>query len=236
MSAVVAFFRRIAQGLGRRCPVCGRVVPEKGLCQGCARELAPRLSGFCPGCGTLYENEPPTVCFACRDDPRPWSRLSFHGRYDGALRDLILHYKFSGALGQGRVLQGLLREAYLREGAASGEEKLVVPVPLHPRRLRFRGYNQSLELSRALAGLPGLIPCPAGLRRTRHTTPQANLGQKERLTNLKDAFAADPGRVAGKPVVLVDDVMTTGSTLEWAAKALKRGGATRVECLVLARS
>jgi len=237
-SGLVSLFRRIADGLGRRCPVCGRVARGDGPCPDCARELAPRRGGFCPGCGELYENEsePPTTCFACRDDPRPWSGLFFHGRYEGALRALILSYKFSGALGQGRMLRRLLREAYLRGDLGNGEEKLVVPVPLHPKRLRFRGYNQSLELGRALAGLPGLALCPTGLRRTRNTTPQAGLKQKERLTNLKDAFEADPQLVAGKKIVLVDDVMTTGSTLEWAAKALKRAGASQVECLVLARS
>jgi ComF family protein len=234
---VVTLFRRIADALGRRCPACGRAVAGDEPCPDCARELAPRLRGFCPGCGTLYENEaePPTVCFACRDDPRPWTRLVFHGRYEGALRTLILGYKFSGALGRGRLLRRLLREAYLR-GETGGEEKLVVPVPLHPKRLIFRGFNQSLELGRALTGIPGLALCPTGLRRTRNTTPQAGLKQKERLTNLKGAFEADPKLVAGKKIILVDDVMTTGSTLEWAAKALKRAGAVQVECLVLARS
>jgi ComF family protein len=235
---LVAFFRRIADGLGRRCPACGRVAREDGPCPDCARELAPRLGGFCPDCGELYENktEPPTTCFNCRADPRPWCRLAFHGPYEGLLRQLILGYKFSGALGQGRLLRRLLREAYLRGETGHGEEKLVVPVPLHPKRLRFRGYNQSLELGRALAGLPGLRLCLAGLRRTRHTTPQARLKQKERLANLKGAFEADAALVAGKKIVLVDDVMTTGSTLEWAAKALYRAGAVQVECLVLARS
>jgi len=237
-TGLAALFRGIAGALGRRCPVCGRVARDDGPCLDCARELAPRLRGFCPGCGALYENEsePPTTCFACRDDPRPWSRLAFHGRYEGALRTLILHYKFSEALGQGRLLRRLLREAYQRGETGPGELKLVVPVPLHPKRLRFRGYNQSLELCRALGGIPGLTLCPTGLRRIRDTTPQAGLRQKERLTNLKGAFEADAQLVAGKKIILVDDVMTTGSTLEWAAKALRRAGASQVECLVLARS
>jgi ComF family protein len=237
-SGLLALMRRLADKMGRRCPVCGRAVDGDGPCPDCARDLAPRLGGFCPGCGTLFENEnePPATCFDCRDDPRPWDRMYFHGKYEGTLRYLILTYKFSGQLGQGRALHRLLREVYLRGREDAGEEKLVVPVPLHPKRLMFRGFNQSLEFARALSGLPGLTLCPGGLRRIRNTTPQAGLSQKERLTNLKNAFEAAPGLVAGKKIILVDDVATTGSTLEHTARALKRAGAIKVECLVLAKS
>ncbi len=222
----------------RRCPACSRPVtaPDHpaGLCPDCARELAPRTGGFCPRCGkpfglATYE---PENCGDCLADPPPWERLAFHGPYDGRLRELILAFKFSQGLGRTRLLQDLVKAASLRAGL--DQIDVVIPVPLHPRRLRWRGYNQSLELAVPVARALNAPALPKALERVRDTVPQSRLSGTERLSNLAGAFKADPEAVAEKRVLLVDDVSTTGSTLRECSKALNAAGAKAVDVLVLA--
>ncbi|WP_449243311.1 phosphoribosyltransferase family protein [Desulfovibrio sp.] len=223
--------------LESRCPACGSLQEGPArLCPACAARLAPRLGGYCPGCGALAQDPglPPLLCLQCSAEPRPWDRLYFHGPYEGLLRDLILRYKFARSLGLGRLLQGLALDAFRPGGGPLPE--LLVPVPLHPWRLLWRGYNQSLELARLLARRSGLPLAARALRRVRRTTPQTRVPGHRRRENIRDAFAADPALVGGRRVLLVDDVLTTGATLEEGARTLRRAGAARVEVLVLAKT
>lgn len=248
------FFPRLAGRLGRlllalcdRCQACGGLLPAMGgprpLCPECARALSPRRGGYCPKCGGLSADPgaPPLVCAVCRVRGRPWDGFAFHGRYEGLLRDMILGFKFHGRLGQGRLLAGFLADAYLRaagEGAGAMPPRGpdgIVPVPLHPRRLAWRGFNQSLELARLLARTLDLPVLPHALARIRDTTPQSQLPGPKRLENIQGAFAGDPEAVAGRRLLLVDDVMTTGATVETAVTALRRAGAVRVDVAVVAR-
>ena len=251
---MVGFFRHLAgardsrvvgllRGLtGARCLVCAAATQRPGLCPECAKALKPRLAGFCPGCGALTEvaEQPVTLCAACRIDPKPWAAYGFFAEYGGALREAVLLLKFGGRLGRLGLLRGLAWEAYRlhreRPGGFLPEgPDLVTAVPMHWRRLLARGYNQSVELARAVAGRLGVPLREQALRKERHTVPQSSLGARERKANLAGAFLADASPVAGKNVLLVDDVMTTGSTLEAASLALRAAGASRVEVLVLAR-
>lgn len=178
--------------------------------------------------------EPDTICGECRLDPPPWDRLHFHGAYSGPLRDLIIDYKFHGGLHRTRLLT-TLAVAALGRGAA-GSPDLILPVPLHPRRLLWRGYNQSTELARGLGrALHRPVP-PDALVRTRNTVPQLSLDMHQRRENIRDAFAADPAQVAGRSILLVDDVYTTGATLTECARTLRRAGAAGLSVLVLARA
>ncbi|MFZ5425563.1 MAG: ComF family protein [Thermodesulfobacteriota bacterium] len=227
---------------GARCLTCGTVTDGPGLCPDCAGEIAPRLSGFCPGCGELAEmpEQPVTRCSRCRVTPRPWAAMGFFGEYEGRLRDAVLSLKFGGRLAGLGLLSDLMRHAYRlhreRPGGFCHEgPELVAAVPMHWRRLLSRGYNQSAELARAVADAIGVPMVPGALRKTRHTTPQSRLGARERKANLAGAFVADTALAGGRRILLVDDVMTTGSTLEAAAKALLTAGAARVEVLVAAR-
>jgi len=176
----------------------------------------------------------PTVCPACLHEPPPWDRLAFHAAYAGGLRDLILHFKFHGGYGDSRLLSDLAREAAARHLTEPVDG--VVPVPLHRRRLAWRGFNQSSELGRAVARTLGVPLWNHALTRTRYTQPQTRLDHKERQANIKNAFAADRDTVRGKRVLLVDDVYTTGATLRECARTLKRAGAAGVDVLVLART
>lgn len=231
-----------------RCQACSGLLPDtRGshpVCPACAARLAPRLGGYCPRCGLLGPDPQaaPTLCLDCRRQDRSWDGLAFHGPYEDLLRELVLGFKFHGRLGQGRLLAGLVAEAYGRAAVRPGEggldpagPDLLVPVPLHPRRLAWRGFNQSLELSRILAARLSRPVLPAALARIRNTTPQSRLPGAERRANIAGAFAADPARVAGRSVLLVDDVMTTGATVDAAARALRLAGAVRVDVVVVAR-
>ena len=179
-------------------------------------------------------NTPPHLCGECLSSPPPWDGFAFHGAYSGRLKELILGWKFGRALHGDALLGRLGAEALdLRGLERSG---VVAPVPLHPRRLAWRGYNHSLELARRVARHSGSEVTPQALTRLRDTVPQARLDAKKRKSNLKGAFSADAGQVAGHRVLLVDDVMTTGATLVECTHALHQAGATGVDVLVLARA
>lgn len=235
--------------LAGRCACCGQAAPDRqgdsALCLGCRLELASPEGAPCPGCGAWPESartlpDPlPTLCGECRRQPRPWTQALDHAPYDGQLRDLILAYKFEGRMQAGRALQECLLSAYER-GARTlpgfQAPDMLVPVPLHPRRLMRRGFNQSREIARLLSSRHGLPIDQKCLLRVRRTTPQMELRREERVENIRGAFEADGARVAAKCVLLVDDIMTTGSTLEECARILRSAGAIRVDVLVLARA
>jgi len=243
---VLAWLGRIgrqgALGLCDRCPACGGLLLPGGargaVCPACALALAPRRGGYCPRCGEMTDDPdgPVLLCPTCRHAGRPWDGLAFHARYDGLLRDMILDFKFRGRLGRGRLLGNMLVEACRRlDFPAAGRPDMLLPVPLHPRRLAWRGFNQSLELARVVGRAMDVAVRADGLARIRYTTPQSQLPGPRRLENIQGAFRADPAVVGGRAVVLVDDVMTTGATVETAAKALRQAGAVRVDVLVVAR-
>jgi ComF family protein len=227
-----------------RCPGCGRVAQnasslESTLCADCLWALAPQEMPACPGCGQQSEvlQTPPALCLACQESPRPWGRLVSFGPYEGRLRELLLKYKFEGQLGLGRQLQECVLAAFERSAAAFPELlacELLVPVPLHPRRLSWRGFNQSRELARLLARRRGLPIRQEALLRVRRTVPQMELDRSQRAENIKGAFAASPELLAGRTVLLVDDIMTTGSTLEECSRMMLAAGAAQVHVLVLA--
>lgn len=244
-----------------RCPGCGCVaqaVPglASGLCPDCRLALAPQGGAAClscPGCGQLsdlssglspglspeFPQELPALCRACQASPRPWGRLVSFGPYDGRLRDLILAYKFEARLDLGRQLQECLLAAFERSAAAFPELcacEFLVPVPLHPRRLSWRGFNQSRELARLVARRFGLPIRQEALLRVRRTVPQMELDRAARAENIRGAFAADPEILAGRTALLVDDIMTTGSTLEECSRMMLAAGAAQVHVLVLARA
>lgn len=184
---------------------------------------------FCAACeATLAPAEPPAI----HDGPAFDEVAS--GAYRGALAAAVRRFKYGGrpdlAGPLGARLAAAIHDAGLRAD-------LVVPVPLHPRKLRERGYNQAALLAGAVARAAGARVAARGLRRTRDTTAQASLSRRGRLDNLADAFRVRaPGAIRGKRVLLVDDVATTGATLRACAAALLGAGAASVTAVVLARA
>ena len=187
-------------------------------------------------CARIYalEDESTHLCFDCRTSPFAWHGISFFSVYQGLLKEMILRYKFSSDLGLGSVLGRLLLEA----AWLHPYEQLdcIVPVPLHPKRLRSRGFNQSLELSRILGRAITLPVEHQALIKTRHTPPQSMMGRKQRLKSLKKTFEARKSLVKGQRILLVDDIMTTGTTLEECTRTLLRAGASQVRVVFLARA
>jgi ComF family protein len=234
---VLNLARRLGLRAGR-CAVCGAVMRDGGrpLCAACAGDLPLRTGGLCPACGEMSgrEEDPPGLCPECRSDPPPWNELYFHGPYAGTLRLLILGYKFHNRFERNRLLGTLAVDAFAARPGRVPDA--VVPVPLHDRRLAWRGFNQSLEIARGLARHVDRPLLAHGLTRTRNTPPQTRFGLKERQANIKGAFAADPALVKDRRLLLVDDVYTTGSTLRECARTLRRAGCKGVDVLVLART
>ncbi len=231
----------IAQRLGlitTRCPICSTLTENDGnaLCPTCAENIAPRTGGYCPQCGDIFgdHDTPVTICGSCRTSPPSWDHLYFHNIHADTLRDLILSYKFNNGIGRTNLLSQLALEAFYKDDTRIPDA--IIPVPLHTKRLLWRGYNQSTEIALALGKALDRPVLKKGLIRTRHTIPQTKLDKVERQENMRNAFMADIEAVEGKTILIVDDVYTTGATLRECTKTLRRAGVTGVDVLVLARA
>ncbi|MEZ5465988.1 MAG: ComF family protein [Lysobacteraceae bacterium] len=217
-----------------RCLLCGQPGhDQRDLCAACAGEL-PMNRSACGRCGIPLPT-PAEACGDCLEKPPIFDATHALFRYAAPVDVLLMRLKFNGDLAAGRVLGELFADALLAERVKRGGIDALLPVPLHPRRLGERGYNQSLELARPLAKRSGLPILGDALRRRNHTAAQTGLDRKARQNNLRGAFewtgnAAPPSRIA-----LIDDTMTTGSTVAECARVLKRAGAEHVEVWVLAR-
>ncbi|MFN7919022.1 MAG: ComF family protein [Bryobacteraceae bacterium] len=175
---------------------------------------------------------PDGLCPLCRDGLTGFDAAYTYGGYEGALRRLIHVFKYDGVTTLAEPLGRLLARALPRDI----EFDLVVPAPMHWRRRWSRGFNQAELLAREI-GRRISVPVKPALRRGRNTPSQAGLTSAARRRNLAGAFrVSDPKKVAGKHVLLVDDVLTTGTTAAVCARALKRAGAARVTVLTLARA
>jgi ComF family protein len=171
-------------------------------------------------------------CALCRHGLRGFDAAYSFGSYEGALRQWIHLYKYGRVKTMRRPLEELLAAALPREEHFDG----VVPVPLHWRRRWQRGFNQSELLARGIGKRCG-IPVLTALRRTRYTAAQAGLSNTGRRMNVAAAFAVRRGKIlAGKRLLLIDDVLTTGSTAAACARVLRRAGAARVVLLTVARA
>ena len=218
------------------CLLCdGRSDQGQLLCSGCLGDL-PRILNACLQCGieqVASEALTQTVCGQCRREPPPVTRTFCFGLYEPPLDYLILQLKFHAQLAVAPLLAGLLAQKI--RGAEPQLPLALIPVPLHPTRLAERGYNQAGELARALGHELGLPTLPNLVRRTRHTDAQSALPAKERRKNVHDAFEVVGGDVPAH-VAIVDDVMTTGTTVWEMAKTLKQAGAQRVDAWIIART
>ncbi len=191
----------------------------------------------CPVCGApfLSETVPAHLCGRCIKRRPPFKRARSWGIYDKALRDAVREFKFHARHGLCRPLADLLGEVYDRDMADRGFN-LVIPVPLHKRRLRERGFDQATLLARSLSKRNGLELSLYNLRRRRFTMPQYGLTLRAREANVRGAFdLKKPEQIKGRDVLLVDDVYTTGATVKECARVLRRAGAKEVGVITLAR-
>ena len=191
------------------------------------------MAGYCPLCGepaalSFSESVP---CAACLRDAPPWEAFRFYGIYEGLLRRLILRTKFLPDILVARAL-GELALPLCRELPVCDA---LVPMPQHPAKLHRRGCNHCQEMARPLARGLELPLMPQYLRRTVLTRPQTQMRRRERRADLSASFAADPA-VSGKRILLLDDTMTTGTSLRYGVHCLLRAGAAAVCVAVVART
>jgi ComF family protein len=228
----------------RPCPLCRTVVPDKReafcaaclegfqviqepVCSGCGYPLAGKMEGegsLCPGCLSRKAPLPPSYT------------VRSIALYAGNVRKAILRVKYGGQTPVARPLSVFIRDHFCRLFPLSGFDR-VVPVPLHPKRLRARGFNQCVLLARPLAARLGIPLDLDGIERVRHTLPQSASTEKARRKNLRGAFQVrNVSRIEGQSILVFDDIITTGATLEALADCLLSAGARRVAALTLARS
>jgi ComF family protein len=218
------------------------------VCQDCLDRIHPFDGPRCAACGErlvsaqlLSERDGALLCGACRLNEPVFDRASAYGSYQDGLRDLIQLLKYEGVRPAASVLGRMLAEvvANLADAFAS-EPPVVLPVPLHSAKLRQRGFNQSELVARAALKLkPAALDVRVNtsvLARHRATASQTELTPPQRRENVRGAFrVARPADIAGRDVLLVDDVFTTGTTVSECARALRRAGAQRVFVATVAR-
>ncbi len=234
------FFLALLNGiLPRRCRKCGQILTVEGeLCEKCLNELNFIFPPYCKKCGhplTEKEGQGKMQCVSCLSKKRSAFRLSRSALYyDEASKNLLLAFKFMDRTENARLLAAFLKVA--GKDIFDAGVDVIVPVPLHYTRLLKRRYNQSALLARELSRYTGLPADCLSLVRHKKTRPQVEFSGVERIKNVKKAFSvAHPDRLAGKRVVLIDDVLTTGSTLKECAAALKKAGVRSVDALTVAR-
>jgi len=215
-----------------KCVVCG-AFQDRYLCDDCRGQIEEIGDQICDICGAPCLER---VCSRCATEPPSFKMARTVGSYEGTLRDAIHELKYQSKLPVvGELAQLMISFAGSHQRLMKNVE-LVIPIPIHYTRERRRGFNQAEALAAPLAAALGL-PMPHNvLVRTRPTKSQVDLEGEERRLNVLDAFGVTrPKLVSGRVVLLVDDVLTTGSTADSAAQALLNAGAIEVRVLTLAR-
>ena len=244
--------------LPQQCLLCTAPAGARLLCGACHRELPWLTSARCPQCALPTPHG--AVCGECLREPPHFDGVAAAFVYTWPLAALIQHYKYAGNLALARLLAQAVGESLqtrvdpavggapeANPGPATGAMQsyardqpgrradVIIPLPLSPQRLRSRGFNQALEIARLLGKSTGVPVAAHACRRVRDTTPQAALPWKERARNIRGAFVCDAD-LTGLRVAIVDDVMTTGATLNEIARNVRKAGAAQVYGWVAART
>jgi len=226
-----------------RCPICSILIEKGnehehfGLCPDCHATIKPLSEPLCKLCGRTLDKEtgPVTgICGFCLKDPPKFDMARGYADYHGALARLIKDFKFKGRRKAVHSLARIIIEAEQRLKTKEVVDA-AIPVPLHNSRLSERGFNQAMDLARAVAQKRGIPVMTGELIRVRPTEPQFGLSAAKRKENMRGAFKAkNPEIIRGKRFLLVDDIITTGATVNECARILKKAGAEKVYAVALA--
>ncbi len=231
-SIVDKFFAGFASLLAPlRCHCCGGAARQP-VCSACEKSL-PWNTQACRACATPLASGQAGVCGSCLTQAPPQDRSWTAFRYEAPVSRQIVDLKFHGNLMPSHVLGWLMASSL----AARAEPlpDLLIPVPLHRRRLQRRGYNQALEIARELSRRLGMKLLPDAARRIKPTLEQTRLAAADRRRNVRGVFAVSAA-VAGRRIALLDDVITTGATVAELARAARKAGATHIEVWAAARA
>ena len=220
--------RAIHALLTQDCLLCGQTSGRRVLCEPCINDLPLLPAMLCPCCA--LPSPQGELCGHCLSRPPHYDKTVALFRYDFPLDKLVQAFKY-----QHRLTLASFFGHPMAEKAADTQADLIIPLPLHRLRLKERGFNQALELARPVARALQVPIDMHSCQRIRHTPAQASLPWKERGKNIRNAFHCTKD-LSGKRILLIDDVMTTGSSLDECARTLKRHGAQEVTLLVLARA
>ena len=224
-----------------KCIQCGVLLQTAGdlaLCPACLSRITFIRSPLCSCCGAPFDSRigDDHLCGSCIASEPPFVAARSAGVYDEVLLEVVHRFKYNRHWPSGKVLERLMIR-HIWQDVDPNRYDLVLPVPLHPRKLRQRGFNQSVILGRALAGHHRVPLRVDLLRRTGYTLPQVGLDAKDRHKNVKGAFdVRRREEIEGRRILLVDDVYTTGSTVGECARVLREAGASEVVVLTLARA
>jgi ComF family protein len=219
------------------CPACRTLVNDSGLCAECWSQLAFISAPYCPRLGIpfVYDPGPGILSMQAIADPPAYHRARAAVRYDDVARKLVHAFKYGDRLDLAPTLGRWMARA---GGELTAEADALVPVPLHWRRLWQRRFNQSAALAKEISAVAGVPLAHAALKRVKATAQQVGLSRPARAANVQGAFRVPPdarSEVKGRRLILVDDVLTSGATLDACARALLRAGAAQVDALVFAR-
>jgi len=222
-----------------RCSLCGHYcADEEGICPDCLSQIHYIGRPLCIRCGTPFSHEFATdhFCGECLTGKRYFSKARAVGLYNGLFRKTLHRFKYQWRHCLATPL-GTLMAKRMESFFSDGTYQYMVPVPLHPRRLRKRGFNQALVLARILSRAYRIPLDRNNLVRTRWTQSQVGLSERERKDNVRGAFAVlQSARIARRTILLLDDIYTSGSTVDECSKVLINAGARKVDVLTLARA
>ncbi len=212
------------------CILCGNHdANTTGLCHGCLDDLPWLSTCLCQQCGLPSNGK---VCGQCLNEKPAFDTTKALFQYDFPIDRLLQHYKYGTSLHLADTFAQLWHHHFNSE---KPDIDLIIPMPVHKNRLQTRGFNQALEIAKPISNHYQIDLSVKHCERIRHTEPQASLPYAQRIKNMKGAFsAAQP--LNGKKIAIIDDVMTTGASLNALASSLKHAGALHVECWVIART